>query len=218
MSIRLAILVAAAAGGFFLTGSPAPAEAGSRIHLNLYPPFVHVRPRNYPPPGYYYYEEDPYDDYAYDYYGYDEEFEDGPYYDEPPPIKRRLKPRQVYQDPYLDEEPVLKKMKKKKPAQATVAPEKTPNKSTKTAAKPVQKPDKPTQTASKSEALSAPAKSGGKVSCDKARQIVGDYGFSNIESRACAGSIYSFSAQRDGKTFAIKVSSLNGELTEVKRQ
>lgn len=217
MSIRLAILAAAAAGGFFLTGAPEPAEAGSRIHLNLYPPFVHVRPRDYRPPHYYYYDEDPYEEYAEDYY--DEDFDTGPYYDEPPPpLKRRVKPRTVYQDPYFDEEPVVKtKKKKKKPVEANVAPQKKPSKSTQTAAKPVQKPAKPTQTAAASQSSSAPL-GASKVSCDKARQIVGDYGFSNIESKACAGSVYSFSAQRDGKTFAIKVSSLNGELTEVKRQ
>ena len=217
MSIRLAILAAAAAGGLFLTGAPEPAEAGSRIHLNLYPPFVHVRPRDYHRPQYYYYDEDPYEEYAEDYY--DEDFDTGPYYDEPPPLKRRVKPRTVYQDPYFDEEPVVKtkKKKKKQPVEANVAPQKKQTKSTQTAAKPVQKPAKPTQTATASQS-SSEALGASKVTCDKARQIVGDYGFSNIESKACAGSVYSFSAQRDGKTFAIKVSSLNGELTEVKRQ
>jgi hypothetical protein len=217
MSIRLAILAAAAVGGFFLTGTPEPAEAGSRIQLNLYPPFVHMRPRDYRRPQYYYYyDEDPYEEYAEDYY--DEDFDTGPYYDEPPPLKRRVKPRTVYQDPYFDEEPVVKtKKKKKKPVEANAAPQKKPSKSTQTAAKPVQKPAKPTQTAAASQSSSAPL-GASKVSCDKARQIVGDYGFSNIENKACAGSVYSFSAQRDGKTFAIKVSSLNGELTEVKRQ
>jgi len=56
------------------------------------------------------------------------------------------------------------------------------------------------------------------VSCDKARSIITGYGFGNIETKSCAGEVYSFAAVRGGKSFSVKVSALSGELTEVKRQ
>jgi hypothetical protein len=208
MSIRLAILAATAASGIFLAAPAVPAEAGG-LRLNLYPPFVHYRAE----PRYYYYEPDPYEDDE-DFYAYEDDDWDTapPGYDEPP-IKRRVKPRTVYEDPYDQPEynyepPIKKKTKKKPPVEAKTAPvKKKPSQEASVApdAVPAAKPAKPSQGA-------------GKVSCDKAKAIVGGYGFSNVESKACDGSVYRFSAKRDGKAFDVKVSSLSGELTEVKRQ
>jgi hypothetical protein len=56
------------------------------------------------------------------------------------------------------------------------------------------------------------------ISCDKATNIVSDYGFTQVKPTACTGKVYAFSAQRDGKPFVIKMSSASGELTEVKKQ
>jgi hypothetical protein len=71
-------------------------------------------------------------------------------------------------------------------------------------------------------AQKAPATQGQKksagVSCDKATKIVSDYGFTQVKATSCAGKVYAFNAQRDGKPFTIKVSSASGELTEVKKQ
>jgi len=59
---------------------------------------------------------------------------------------------------------------------------------------------------------------GAPMSCDKARQIVSGFGFSDIRTVGCSGKEYDFSAKRDGKDFDIKLSSLTGELTQVKRR
>jgi hypothetical protein len=55
------------------------------------------------------------------------------------------------------------------------------------------------------------------LSCDKAKAIVSDYGFTDIEAQSCKGKVYAFGARRDGKSFTVKLSSSSGELTEVKR-
>ncbi len=55
------------------------------------------------------------------------------------------------------------------------------------------------------------------LSCDKAGQIIAGYGFSSVKPHACAAQIYEFDATRDGKMFAIKLDSTNGELTEVRK-
>jgi hypothetical protein len=66
----------------------------------------------------------------------------------------------------------------------------------------------------------APAdkRNGPAISCARARQIVGDFGFTAIEPLGCAGKEYGFRAQRDGKDFEVRLSSLSGELIEVKRR
>lgn len=66
----------------------------------------------------------------------------------------------------------------------------------------------------------APAEklSGPSISCAKARQIVGDFGFTDIETVGCVGKEYGFRAKRDGKVFEVRLSSLTGELVEVKRR
>ena len=64
----------------------------------------------------------------------------------------------------------------------------------------------------KPKAVAKPA-----LSCDKAKAIVADYGFTDIEPQTCKGKVYAFGAKRDGKSFSVKLSSASGELTEVKR-
>ena len=96
--------------------------------------------------------------------------------------------------------------------------------------KPVKPPAKTTATlpaAAASGAAAAPQKTasaapakplpGGPLSCDKATEVVSGYGFSSVEASACSGKLYAFNAKRDGKTFAIKLDPVSGELTEVKK-
>jgi peptidoglycan hydrolase-like protein with peptidoglycan-binding domain len=64
---------------------------------------------------------------------------------------------------------------------------------------------------SASEANEASSKS-----CDKAKSIIGKYGFEDIETESCKGKIYHFLASRKGKRFSVKIDALTSELTEVK--
>ena len=53
--------------------------------------------------------------------------------------------------------------------------------------------------------------------CNKAKSIIGKYGFEDIETKSCNGKIYHFSATRKGKRFSVKINALTSELTEVKK-
>ena len=139
-----------------------------------------------------------------------------------------------YYDPQRDvQQPAAKK--KTKPASAIVKPKAKP--AVKTAAKPAEptatdpaaKSDaavktaavspKPETTASPPKADATAAKAaGGALSCDKAGQIISGYGFSGVKPSVCTGKVYAFNATRDGNSFAIKLDSSSGELTEVKKQ
>jgi len=55
------------------------------------------------------------------------------------------------------------------------------------------------------------------MSCEKASSVVSGYGFSGVTPASCSGKVYAFNATRDGKSFAIKLDSGSGELTEVKK-
>lgn len=55
------------------------------------------------------------------------------------------------------------------------------------------------------------------MSCEKATSVVSGYGFSSVTPSSCSGKVYAFNATRDGKSFAIKLDSGSGELTEVKK-
>lgn len=68
-------------------------------------------------------------------------------------------------------------------------------------------------------ASAAPAKplADGPLSCDKATEVVAGYGFSSVEASTCSGKLFTFNAKRDGKTFAIKLDPVSGELTEVRK-
>jgi hypothetical protein len=113
-------------------------------------------------------------------------------------------PRRVYRDEY-DEEPEPRKTKRK----AREQQKQMQKQKSKTAAKPA-KPAEPKKTAAKT-----PAASG--LSCEKATSVVTGYGFSSVTPSSCSGKVYAFNATRDGKSFAIKLNSANGELTEVKK-
>lgn len=63
----------------------------------------------------------------------------------------------------------------------------------------------------------AQAKPGPRLSCDKAGAIVADYAFSAIKPSNCNGQIYAFNASRDGKSFAITLDAVSGELIEVRK-
>ena len=149
-----------------------------------------------------------------------------PGYFPPPPSRRvyRYYPDiyedDLYEDDYDDEvysyeepEPFYEPQPRKKKKSTASAPSKVkPKAAEKPKKKPAQtasapKPKKTTKTTASSS-----------VSCDKAKSIVTGYGFSDIQTQSCSGSVYSFAATRGGKSFSVKVSALNGELTEVKRQ
>ena len=53
--------------------------------------------------------------------------------------------------------------------------------------------------------------------CNKAKSIIGKYGFEDIETKSCKGKVYHFSATRKGKRFSVKINALTSELTEVKK-
>jgi hypothetical protein len=90
---------------------------------------------------------------------------------------------------------------KKKPAKKTTA-----------------KPAKPTRPDAQNgaEQKKTASKAQG-LSCDKATSVVSGYGFSSVTPSSCSGKVYAFNAMRDGKSFAIKLDSASGELTEVKK-
>ena len=64
----------------------------------------------------------------------------------------------------------------------------------------------------------AAAAPGGRVTCERAQEIVAEFGFTEIQPETCEGRTYDFSATRDGKPFSIKIVAANGELAEVRRQ
>jgi hypothetical protein len=106
-------------------------------------------------------------------------------------------PRRVYRDD--EEEPVPRKQKRKAGER-----EKQKQKS-----KAAAKPAKP---AAKKKTAAAAG-----LSCEKATSVVTGYGFSGVTPSSCSGKVYAFNATRDGKSFAIKLDSASGELTEVKK-
>jgi peptidoglycan hydrolase-like protein with peptidoglycan-binding domain len=54
-------------------------------------------------------------------------------------------------------------------------------------------------------------------SCNKAKAIIGKYGFENIETKSCNGKIYNFAATRKGKRYLVKINARTSELTEIKK-
>jgi len=54
-------------------------------------------------------------------------------------------------------------------------------------------------------------------SCNKAKSVIGKYGFEDIETKSCTGKIYHFSATRTGTRFSVKINALTSELTEIKK-
>lgn len=82
---------------------------------------------------------------------------------------------------------------------------------------PVSKPPAPAPAPAKTATVSEPQPQPGRISCKRAESIVAGFGFTDIEARSCTGKSYDFAARRDGKPFSIKLSAVNGELTEVTR-
>jgi hypothetical protein len=78
-------------------------------------------------------------------------------------------------------------------------------------------PAKKAAPAKKKTAAVKPASPAAALSCEKAASVVGGYGFGDVKATDCSGKVYIFSARRDGKAYAIKLSAANGELTEVRK-
>lgn len=57
-----------------------------------------------------------------------------------------------------------------------------------------------------------------RIDCGKGAAIVGDYGFSDVRPKQCAGKEYVFEAMRDGETYSVNLSAANGELAKVAKQ
>jgi hypothetical protein len=181
----------------FLPAEPAMAEHLRWMLPGYFPPPPERRSYRYYPDPYEdeFYEDEFYDDYDDEAYFY---YEDEPRYDRKPRKKKRSTassaPEEVTPAP-------AQKSKKKKQSKAAA---------TQTESRP--KPKKVTTTGT------APGTATGSVTCDRAKSIVSGYGFAEIQTQSCNGEVFSFAAKRGGKSFAVKVSALNGELTEVKRQ
>ncbi len=212
MRIRRTIVLAALAAAGMFAQPVAEADAGHRWHMQYGWPFAE---RGYyaPRPRYYRYEPEYYDPY----YGDDEVYDD-PYYYEPPP-RRKKRAQRFYEEPDYYEPPPKKKKKKLSTAKAYSNPEAEKSAPVKkkpqvSAIAPAKKPVSTVAPAKKPVTEVATASGGG--SCDKAKTIIGNYGFASITPTDCEGSELGFKAQRDGKSFSIKV--VDGELTEVKRQ
>jgi hypothetical protein len=188
--------LAAITGTLFM---PGVAEAGSRWIPRFFQP------------DYYTYYPRPLDLYSSD-YGDEEDYDDDgrplAYYD---PDDDYYEPQ--YRD--LDDEPVYTTPKRKKKIVNAVP-----------VAKPVVKKsvaatEKKAIVTTEKKALAsvdtktAPATTG--MSCDKAEKIVSGYGFTSVKPTTCTGQVFAFNATRSGKAYVIKLSSANGELTEVKK-
>jgi hypothetical protein len=55
------------------------------------------------------------------------------------------------------------------------------------------------------------------IGCDKAWDMLAEYGFKDIKAEVCTGITLGFSASRDGKPFSIRILAANGEFEEVRR-
>jgi hypothetical protein len=106
-------------------------------------------------------------------------------------------------------EPEFVKPKRKATKEKAQKPDKK-----KTAAKPAKQAPKKDISAVQKK---VPAAKSAALSCEKAGSVVTGYGFSSVTPSSCEGKVYAFNAQRDGKSFAIKLDPASGELTEVKK-
>ena len=134
------------------------------------------------------------------------EYRDEEYYEDDERPLTYYEPDDGYYEPgYEGEEPVYIAPKKKK---------KTPKAAP--AAKPtVKKSVASVEKKAVTERKTANAATG--ISCDKAGQIVSDYGFASVKPTTCTGQVFAFNATRSGKAYVIKLSSASGELTEVQK-
>jgi hypothetical protein len=81
------------------------------------------------------------------------------------------------------------------------------------ALKPQSKPK--LETASLTPAKPKASKS---IGCTAGAAIVTGYGFAGVTPKVCTGNIYAYNASRDGKSYLIKVTAAQGEITEVTKQ
>ncbi len=148
----------------------------------------------------------------FDFYPQYETYYPGPIYIPPPRYKRQYDRYSSYEedDGYDDDDydpgyyepkyvPQKKKLKKSQ--------------------KPVtSKPSASKKPTTQKQATAPQPKKPAIISCDRASKIVAGYGFSAVKPSTCEGKEYAFAATRDGKSYVIKMSAANGELTQVQKQ
>jgi hypothetical protein len=57
----------------------------------------------------------------------------------------------------------------------------------------------------------------GKMSCNRARNLVDDSGFNRVNVRECGGSVYTFTGMRNGNRFVVKVDAFARRIVGVGR-
>ena len=122
---------------------------------------------------------------------------------------------EYYERGYEGDEPVYIAPKKKKTAKKAKPVEKKSIASTKKKVAKASVASVEKNAVSSTEKKTASATGG--VSCNNAGAIVAGYGFTSVKPTACTGQVYAFNATRSGKAYVIKLSSVSGELTEVRK-
>lgn len=207
MTLRKFLLLGIAISG--LTGLVAD-EAMAAKPFFLFRPFLPGYNDSYPPPDDVYYMDEE------DYYRYLKrqrrkqrilqeyyDSQDQVYYEEDYVPPRKAKKKQTVKSEA--KKPVTRTAKAKKPSAPKGVVASTSNKAAEET------------TASVSKVAPAPKGTAASVTCSKAADIVAGYGFDSVKAGTCSGSVYSFNAVRSGKSYVVKVNSVSGELTEVRK-
>ncbi len=141
---------------------------------------------------------------------------------EMPRIKPSAKASRVTGSPVPNAKPLKQQpagLAAASPARERISP--APVKSLDVASLPQPQPKVTSRTPPAAQLASKPApdpvKPSPRFSCDQAKAIIAKYAFSNVVAKSCETSLYGFAASRGGKQFLIKISGLNGELVEVRR-
>jgi hypothetical protein len=141
---------------------------------------------------------------------------------EMPPIEPSAKASRVTGPPVPKAKPLKHQpagLAAASPARERISP--APVKSLDVASLPQPQPKVTSRTPPAAQFASKPApdpvKPSPRFSCDQAKAIIAKYAFSNVVAKSCETSVYGFAASRGGKQFLIKISGLNGELVEVRR-
>lgn len=148
----------------------------------------------------------------YDYYPEYESFYPGPIFI-PPPRYYKYNRYSAYEEDYDDDyDPEY--------YEPQYAPPGAPKKKLKRTQPQTSKPSTTTKkkVTTKQPQTQQSQKKSASITCDKASKIVAGYGFSAVKPSTCQGKEYAFAATRDGANYIIKMSSANGELTQVKKQ
>jgi hypothetical protein len=147
------------------------------------------------------------------------EYRDEEYYEDDERPLTYYEPDDGYYEPgYEGEEPVyIAPKKKKKTAKAAPAAKPTVKKSVASTKKKAVKTQSVASVEKKAVTERKTANAATGISCDKAGQIVSDYGFASVKPTTCTGQVFAFNATRSGKAYVIKLSSASGELTEVQK-